>query len=243
MAIKKGDLVLLMGQRNYLVKAQDKFSTQFGEINLDKLVRRKYGTKIKSHMGKEFIVVQPRTCDLLKKIKRMPQIVMPKDAGMIAGITGLTKRDKVVDAGTGSGALTIFLAGIVEKVYTYERRPEFASIARENFKKCGLTNVVLREKDIEKGIQEKEVDVITLDMGSPEKAIKHAHKALKPGGFVVVYSPVVEQILKVQNAMKGFSEVKTIECIKRDWEVGNNKTRPRTRMIGHTAFLTFGRKI
>lgn len=241
--IKKGEQVLLMGQKSYLVKAEGRFSTEFGEFDLSKLVRRRFGTLIKTHLGREFVAVEPRICDMLRKIKRMPQVVMPKDAGMIAGITGLSKKDRVVDAGTGSGALTIFLAGIAKKVYTYERRSEFADVARRNFEKCGLENVVLKVKDVELGIDEKDVDLVTLDMGSPERVVMAAYKALKPGGFLVVYSPVVEQVQRVYDAMEGFTDVSTIECIKREWEIGSNKTRPRTRMLGHTAFLTFARKL
>lgn len=241
--IKKGDWVVLAGERSYVVQVGDKpFSCQYGEIDLPKLKRRKYGGTVTSHLGKEFRVLEPRLPDMMRKIKRMPQIVGLKDAGAIASYCGLNKGDRVVEAGTGSAALTIFLAGVVNKVYSYEVREDFFKVAKKNLELCGIKNVMLKNKDVTAGILERDVDAVILDMGSPEKAIDAAIKALKPGGFLVVYSPVLEQVERVRNAMGGFSFVKTIELIERTWEIGDNRTRPKTRMLGHTGFLTFGRR-
>lgn len=244
MKIKKGNRVLLVGKKNYLVTVEKRqFSTEYGNFDLGSLIGKEYGTKISTHMGKKYHAIEARTPDLLRKIKRMPQVIMKKDAGVIASYTGLNKGDIVVEAGTGSGAMTIFLAGIVKKVISYERREEFQKVAKENLEKCGIKNVKLKLGDVEKGIKEKDIDVVILDLGAPEKVIPHAKKVLKPGGFLVVYSPVVEQITRIRDVMSGFAEIETIEIIKREWDVGDNKTRPRTRMLGHTAFLTFARKV
>lgn len=244
MKIKKNQRVLLVGKRGYLVKAEDKkFGTELGEFDLKKLIGKNFGSRIKTNINNEFFAIEPRTPDLLRKIKRMPQIITLKDAGIIAAYCGLNKKDIVVEAGAGSGALTIFLAGIVKKVYAYELRKDFYKVVKENLKKCGIKNVVLKLGDVEKKISEKDVDVVVLDMGSPEKVIESARKALKPGGFLVVYSPVIEQILRVYENLKDFANVETKEIIERKWEIGNNKTRPRTRMLGHTGFLIFARKV
>jgi len=230
--------ILLIGKRNYLLdKSQKKFSTQYGELDLTKA---KVGKKIKTHLGESFNVVEPRSVDLLRKIKRAPQVIMAKDAGLITAFTGLTKKDVVVEAGAGSGMLTIFLAGIVKKVHSYEIRKDFYDVVKGNLEKCSVKNVELKNQDVGK-CKEKDVDVFILDMGSPEEHVKTAHKALKPGGFLVVYSPVIEQVLRLR--LEGFSSIETRECILRNWDVGNNKTRPRTRMLGHTGFVTFARKI
>lgn len=244
MKIKKNQRVLLLGKRSYLVKAENKkFHTELGVFDLKKLLGKNFGSKIKTNINNEFYAIEPRTPDLLRKIKRMPQIITLKDAGIIASYTGLNKEDVVVEAGAGSGALTIFLAGIVKKVYAYEIRKDFYKIAKENLKKCCIKNVVLKLGDAEKKISEKDVDVVILDLGSPEKVIENARKALKAGGFLVIYSPVIEQVLRVYENLKGFANVETKEIIERKWEIGNNKTRPRTRMLGHTGFLTFARKV
>jgi len=231
--------VLLVGKKKYLVEKKGNFSTQYGQLDLGKA---KVGKKIKTHMGEEFHVVEPRPVDLLRKIKRAPQIVTFKDCGMIAGYTGLNKKDVVVEAGAGSAALTIFLAGIVKKVHSYEVREEFYKVAKGNLVRCGIKNVDLKNKDV-KGCKEKDVDVFVLDMGGPEKVVGVAKKALKPGGFLVVYSPVVEQVQRVYEKLEGFVDVETRECITRKWDIGKNKTRPQTQRVGHTAFLTFARKV
>lgn len=243
--VKVGEYVLLAGEKSYVVKVEKgkKFSTQYGEIDLGGLVRKKYGTEVETHLGKKFRVLGVRQPDMLRKVRRAPQVVLAKDAGVIAGKVGLCKEDKVVEAGTGSGYLTIFLAGVASKVYSYEVRQDFYKVAKKNLELCGVGNVVLKNKDVCEGISEKNVDVVVLDMGSPEKAVDEARKCLKPGGFLAVYSPVLEQAGRVVDEMgDGFCFVETIECIERKWDVGENKTRPRTRMLGHTAFLTFGRR-
>ncbi len=243
MKITKKSDVLLIGERKYVVSAgQKQFSCEFGNFDLKELVGKEFGTKISTNKGKEFSAVKPRLCDL--KLKRMPQIIMPKDIGMVAGYTALGKKDVVVEAGTGSGVACLAFANMAKKVYTYEIREDFAKVAEGNIKRAGLKNILLKNKDVCAGIEEREVDIVFLDMGSPELAIGEAKKALCYGGFLVVYSPVIEQVLRVREKIEveGLAQVQTIECIRRDWEVGNNKTRPATRMIGHTAFLTFARK-
>lgn len=229
--------VLLIGKRNYLVEPKGKFGTQFGELDLSKA---KVGKKIKTHLKEEFHVVDPRTPDLLKKIKRMPQVITLKDAGLIASYTGIGKNDTVIEAGAGSGMLTIFLANIAKKVYSYEIREDFYKVVKGNLERCNVKNVTLKNSDVSK-CKEKNADVFILDLGSPEKYLNVARKALKPGGFLVSYSPVIEQVQRLD--FKGFANIETRELIERKWEVSKNKTRPRTRMLGHTGFITFARKI
>lgn len=242
--IKKGDRVLLLGKRNYLVTADNRtFGTEFGEIDLGFLLKKKFGIKITTHKGEKFTVVQPRVPDLLRRIKRKPQIIMWKDAGIIAAKVGLTKEDVLVEAGSGSAAFTISAAGMVKEIYTYEIREDFYECAKENIEKCGCKNVHIKNKDITEGITEKNVDVVMLDMASPAGALPAAYKALKPGGFVVGYCPTIEQVVKFKNGLEGFGNVETIECMIRDWEIGNERSRPKTMPVGHTGFLTFARKV
>ncbi len=184
--------------------------------------------------------------DILKKLKRLPQIVTPKDASLILGYTGISPDSLIVDAGSGSGFLCIFLAYYCRKgkVVTYEKRPDFAKVVRKNVKLSGLKNIVVKGKDILEGIEEKNIDLITLDMKGAERVVKNAFQVLKPGGWLVVYSPYIEQVISVRNEIENlnFTQVKTVENIVREWRVGRH-TLPEVSGVMHTGWLTFARKI
>jgi len=242
MKISKEKMILLLGkEKNYVVKPI-LFSCEYGTFDLRKLVGKNFGIKIK--IGKEeFTVVKPNIIDLLRKAKRGPQVILPKDSALITSITGCSPDWKVVDAGTGSGFLALFLANIGCKVYSYEKSKEFYEIAKKNMKNFNL-DINIKNYDIIKGIREKNVDLITLDMKNPEKVVKHAFKALKGGGWVVIYSMHIEEVKKVYNELKkyDFVDIKILENIQREWQTIKQFTRPKTYMLAHTGFLTFARK-
>lgn len=248
--MKENELVLLLsGERSYLVEVRSgKLHTKDGILDLSKLEKKKIGDKTKTHLGKEFSIVRPNILDILeKKAKRLPQIMMPKDIALIISYTGIEPGSLLVDAGTGSGFLAIFLANYVKpgKVVTYENNRRFVKVAKENIKSSGLPKFIrLKQRDITKGIDERKVDLITLDMKDAEKVVKHAYIALKSGGYLVVYSPYIEQSLAVSKEMKrkGFCYIKTVENIVREWQV-EKYIRPKTIGLMHTGFLTFARKV
>jgi len=241
--IKKDSLILLLGRgKSYLI-TPIKFSCEFGFADLRKLIGKKYGTKIK--VGKEeFTVVKPNIIDFLRKAKRGPQIIMPRDASIILSVTGCSPGWRVVDAGAGSGFLSMFLANIGCKVFSYEKKKEFFEIAKRNAKNFGF-DISLKNSDITKGIKEKDVDLVTLDMQNPEKVVKHAFKALKSGGWLAVYSMHIEEVKKVYEELKkyDFTNVKILENIQREWQSLGKLTRPKNYMLAHTGFLTFARKL
>lgn len=185
---------------------------------------------------------------LFKKLKRGPQVILLKDASLISGFTGLGAGWKVVDVGAGSGFLAIFLGNIVgEKgfVHSYERRPEFASLSRKNVKKAGLDNVVeIVEKDAFDGIEEKEVDLVTLDCADSEKLLASAFGALREGGWCVGYTPNVEQLKEFvfEGERLGFKHERSLECATREWLVREQGCRPKTKGLTHTGFLCFLKK-
>ena len=246
--MKEGQLVLLLGKGTYLVRAgYGKLNTEYGVLDLSELLKRGEGEKIKTHSGEEFVIIKPTVIDILKKrARRLPQIVTTKDASLILAYTGISPDSLIVDSGTGSGFLSIFLAYYCNKgkVVTYEKRHDFAKIARENIKLTGLNNIILKEKDILKGIDEKNVDLITLDMEHAEKVVKGAYDVLKPGGWLAVYSPYIEQLITVRKKIRelNFTQTKTVENITREWRVGRH-TLPEVSGVMHTGWLTFARKI
>jgi tRNA (adenine57-N1/adenine58-N1)-methyltransferase len=184
--------------------------------------------------------------DILKKLKRLPQIVTPKDASLILGYTGVSPDSLIVDAGAGSGFLCIFLAYYCRKgkVITYEKRSDFAKLVRKNVKLSGLKNIAVKERDILEGIREKKVDLVTLDMKGVENVIENAFQVLKPGGWLVIYSPYIEQVISVREKMESldFTQIKTVENIVREWRVGRH-TLPEVSGVIHTGWLTFARKM
>ncbi len=234
------------GRRFYVRSLTDDFHTQYGFVSKAAIAKAKPGDVVKTNTGKEFFVMEPAFIDLYGRIKRAPQIIPRKDVAAIIAETGIGKSSTVVDAGTGSGALALFLANIAKKVVTYEIREDFAKVADENIRMLQLKNVVLKNKDIYSGIDEKNVDVVTLDLPEPWKAVEPAAKALKVGGFVVSYSPSIPQAADFVAAAaknKSLMHVKTIEIIEREWEFDQRIIRPKSQPIGHSGFLTFVRKV
>jgi len=224
-------------------KGKGKISTHLGIIDLKNL---KEGKKIKSHLGKEFFVVKPNILDLIEKMKRGAQVILPKDIALIIAYTGLMPDWKVLDVGTGSAFSSIFLANYLSKgkVITYEKDERFYKIAKENIELSGLKNINIVKKDFLKGIKEKDFDLILLDLEEANKAIKTAYKSLKVGGHLVVYSPTVDHLMKVCKEMKkfDFTEMKIVENIVREWQF-EKTLRPKTKGIMHTGFITIARKI
>jgi len=250
--INEGDYILLYlnRKRTYLVKIEKgkSFHTHKGFIQLDNLIDREYGTRIKSNTGTEFIALKPLLSDYIFKSQRKTQITYPKDVALIVMFSGIGPGSLVVEAGTGTGALTSALAHYVRPkghVYSYEIRTEFIETAQKNLQRANLLDYVdPKNKDILMGIDETDIDAVILDMATPWLVIPHAFTALKGGGTIVSFSPTIDQVVKTVEALaeNGFVDIETIECIMRRMQVERDKTRPETLMTGHTGYVTFARK-
>ncbi|AIF68485.1 tRNA methyltransferase [Palaeococcus pacificus DY20341] len=252
--INEGDKVLLVdprGKRYLLTVRDEEFHTDLGILKLGELIGMEFGQSIKTHKEKEFKVLKPSIVDFLAKMKRGPQTIHPKDAAQIVAHAGISPGDFIIEAGVGSGALTIFLANIVGKegkIVSYEVREDFAKLAWRNIVWAGFDDrVEIKLKNIYDGIDEENVSHIILDLPQPENVLEHAIKALKPGGFFVAYTPCANQVIRFYAKLKEykghFSRPKTIECLVREQEVKENCFRPSTRMLAHTGYLTFMRKL
>ena len=250
--IEEGERAILIDEkgRRYLVKAERRsLHTDLGVVDLGAVIGAEPGAELSSHTGKKFVVLPPRITDYLQKMRRVPQIMLPKDAAQIVAHTGVGPGDLVVDAGVGSGALAMFLGNLVRptgRVVSYEVREDFARVAEENIRSAGLAGVVMvKLKSIYEGIDELNVDLVTLDLPQPERVLPHAERALKPGGYLAVFSPCVEHIQRLHAEVQKyrFAGVRTIECLVREFEVKPGATRPKTRMIAHTGYLTFARRM
>lgn len=240
-----GKMLFTKDYEKFFVNDKD-LHTKYGYIKIEDINKAKDGDTLLTNLNKEMIVLDPTFADLYSKIKRGAQIVSRKDVGIIITETGIGKDSVVLDAGAGSGALCCFLAHIAKKVITYEKREDFAQIVEKNIKFLNLKNITLKVKDIYDGIDETEFDVITLDLDKPWVVVPHAIKALKSGGFLVSYSPTVPQVMDFINALKtekSLIHIKTVEILEREWEYIERKVRPMTRMMGHTGFITFVRRL
>lgn len=219
------------------------FHTQYGFIRKSSL-RKKRGI-VKTNKGVEMSIFEPSFTDMYRKMKRHAQIITPKDAGVIIANTGITKNSFVVDIGSGSGALACFIGAIVRKVVTYDIDPRSIKTTKENLGMMGLKNVTVKQKDACAKIDEKNADVITIDMNEPWNAMDNAHKALRVGGFIAVYCPNITQMLQAVNEAraKGLIILKSIELIEREWVLEGRRARPDFKGLGHTGFISFLRKV
>ncbi|MEM0230778.1 MAG: methyltransferase domain-containing protein [Candidatus Woesearchaeota archaeon] len=238
-------LISESGKMFYLRNVDQDYHCQYGVVKKEMLALPD-GSEIKTNTGVKMVVVSPTFTEQLAKIRRGPQAIPLKDMAAIIAESGIGRESLVVDAGAGSGMLACFLARHAGKVVSYELREDFLKIASENAKALGLDNLEIKQKNIYEGIDEKDVDLITLDLPEPWLAIKAAEKALKHGGILVSYSPTIPQIIDMEEAVKksnSFIHLKTIEIIEREWELDGRKVRPKSQQIGHSGFLSFYRKL
>jgi tRNA (adenine57-N1/adenine58-N1)-methyltransferase len=250
--IFEGDYLLLSmsARKTYMIKAESgkSFHTHKGFIKFDDIIGREYGSTVQSSLGFEFTTLKPLLHDYIMKSARQTQITYPKDIALIVMFSGIGPGSRVVESGTGTGALTTALAHYVQpngRIYSYEIRGEFQRLAERNLTRAGLIDYVeLKNKDVTTGIDEKDVDSVVLDLAVPWMVVPHAQTALKPCGTIVSFSPTVDQVVKTAEALKenSFVSMETIECLMRGMQVERGKTRPHTLMTGHTGYITFARK-
>jgi tRNA (adenine57-N1/adenine58-N1)-methyltransferase catalytic subunit len=199
--------------------------------------------KVKTNMNQEFIKFNSSFQDEINNLQRGPAVVIAKDAGSIIANTGINPKSKIVDAGSGSGFLAAYLSNISQNVTTYEKNTKHFNIAKANLKKLN-SNAKIKNKDVSEAIDEKNLDLITLDLPEPSKILKHAEKSLKSGAYLVCYLPNITQVQELIKKSKSFNFYleKTIETIERPWKITKEICRPEHQILGHTAFLVFFRK-
>jgi tRNA (adenine57-N1/adenine58-N1)-methyltransferase len=251
--IKEGDEIFLIldARRKYKVKIEKgiTFHTHKGFIELDTLIGKQYGIMVTSNLGVKFYVLKPLIRDRVLKTDRRTQVLYPKDIGYILFQLGIGPGSKVVEAGTGSGALTMALANIIRpdgKVYSFDVNSRHQKTAAKNIERSGLLQFVdLQILDITNGIPYECIDAVILDMAVPWKVVDHAWKALTGSGIFLSFSPTIEQVLKTTYELNKhpFVEIKTVELMLREINVEPKKTRPKTQMIGHSGYLTSARKV
>jgi len=251
--IKEGDDIILYldKRRTYMVKveADRQFHTHKGYVEIGELIGKPYGTTLVSSLGISFYVIKPLIRDRILKTDRKTQVLYPKDISYILLQMGIGPGSRIVEAGTGSGALTMAMANIVRPdgmIYSYDINPKFQKVASRNIERSGLEDYVeLKIGNITLGIDERGVDGVILDMATPWMVVPHVYESLGGSGMFLSFSPTIEQVMKTVAAIRElpFIEIETIELMLRNITVAENRTRPQTQMIGHSGYLTSARKI
>jgi tRNA (adenine57-N1/adenine58-N1)-methyltransferase len=200
-------------------------------------------------MGAPFFLLQPSIADILNDLPRATQILYPKDIGYILIMMGIAPGQTVMEAGTGSGSMTIALAttiGAEGKVISYEHKQDTQNLARKNLERVGLASrVTFKLRDIQLGFDETDADAFFLDVQNPYDYISQVRAALKPGGFFGTLIPTFNQVEKILVALKknNFAFVEVCEIMLRHYKSDPARIRPTDRMVAHTGYLIFARRI
>jgi tRNA (adenine57-N1/adenine58-N1)-methyltransferase len=247
------DLALLVGRdrKSFVVRLEpgSQLHTHRGVVAHDDLIGTLWGMQLSTHLGYPFLLLRPSTDDLVRGLRRTTQIVYPKDAGYVLVKMNIVPGCRVVEAGTGSGGLTLIFAQAVSptgRVYSYEVRPEMQQLARKNLEQVGLTEFVeFKRRDIAEGFDERDADALFLDLPNPWDYLQPAHAALASGGFFGCILPTANQVSRLIGALEGthFGLIEVEELLLRPYKAVSARLRPMDRMVAHTGYLIFARAL
>ena len=234
--------------KKYILKPGAEFQSDLGIVKADVLDNAQIGDEVKSHLDHSFKIVKPNVNDFIDLMERRCSILIKKDIGQVLAHTGLGAGSRVVDAGTGAGAIALHFGNVVGlqgKVFTYEIREDFAEVAHRNIDNFGITNIEVKNKNIKEGIDENNIDLIFLDLPKPFEIFEEVMESLNVGGWLAVYAPYIDQAETSYRVAKklGFYDIEIIETLERGLEVRTQGVRPKTRMVGHSGYLLFARKL
>jgi len=234
-------------QRRYLVNLVEGsiFHTHSGMLSHDDLIGAIEGSEVAASTGRRFVVVRPTLTDVVLKMPRGAQVIYPKDLGAILLGADIAPGVRVLEAGVGSGALSMAMLRAGAQVIGYEVRSDFAKVALSNVAEWigadALYEVV--ERDVYEGIDDVDLDRVVLDLPEPWRVLNHAESAMRPGGILLSYLPTINQVSRLRSEMarSRFAMAETSELLRRTWHVEERSVRPDHRMVAHTGFLTTAR--
>jgi tRNA (adenine57-N1/adenine58-N1)-methyltransferase len=248
-----GDLALMVSaqKKRYLISLTpgQQLQTHRGVLNHDDLIGCTWGTRVNSHLGSAYLLLQPSLSDLMMEIKRNTQIMYPKDVGYILLALDITAGKRVLEAGSGSGSLTTALAstiGPTGHVYSYDNREALQNLARKNLVKFGLEGrVTFKIGDVSEGFEERNLDAIFLDLPNPYDYLPQVRQALKSGGFFGSILPTTNQVTKLIFSLhrEKFAFTDVCEIMLRYYKTSADRFRPTDRMVAHTGYLIFSRPV
>jgi tRNA (adenine57-N1/adenine58-N1)-methyltransferase catalytic subunit len=252
----EGEVIVLVdkvGRRHRLrLKAGDRHSIHSGLIQHDDLIGRPEGTVVSTQLGARLLAVRPTFAEQVTGRRRQTQPIYPKDLGAILIAADIFPGARVLEAGTGTGALTLAVLRAVGPdglVVSYDAREEFLEAAKRNIADTlGRlpANADLKLGDVYAGVEERDMDRVLLDLPEPWQAAPAAKAALRPGGIVFAHCPNVSQVQRFFDCLRelrGFGMLEAFELLQRGWTVRGRSMRPSHRMVAHTGFLCFARRL
>ena len=246
-----GERVLLIDPRGrrYLVTmtAGGMFHTHSGILRHDDVIGMPEGSTVPASTGRRFVALRPTMADVVLKMPRGAQVIYPKDLGAILLAADIGPGQRVLEAGVGSGALSMAMVRAGAEVLGYELRADFAERARANVRAYlgEAAAYSVEERDVYEGIDLCDLDRVVLDLPEPWRVVPHARQALRPGGILFSYLPSVTQVAELRATLDqhGFALAETSELLRRTWHIEARSVRPDHRMVAHTGFLTSARRL
>lgn len=253
-----GERALLIDpkDRRYLItlRTGKQFHSHHGTIAHDDLIGRAEGSEVTSSGGMKLLAFRPSLADYVLKMQRGAQVIYPKDLALVLIYADVFPGALVVEAGTGSGSLTLALAraaGETGKVISYELREDHHDQAIRNLEDWYSAvggkpeNIEMRRANVFDGVPERGIDRLILDLPEPWRAVGTTTESLAPGGVLCCYLPTVPQVQQTVETMRrgGFALIETFEALLRTWNIEGQSVRPDHRMVAHTGFIVTGRKL
>jgi len=248
-----GDTVLFIGKdRKTFMRTLvpgERLQTHYGYVAYDDVIGESFGSRLQTHLGHDIWMLTPNIDDVILHLRRETQIIFPKDLGYIALKLGIQPGVQVIEAGTGSGGLTLTLASLVGQeghVYSYDRRSRMQQIAKRNLARFDLVErVTFYERDIAEGFDEQDVHALFLDLPEPWTYLPQAYAALRGGGFLGCLVPTINQVVEFNQALhsRHWFYIQVEELLLRQYKTVPQRVRPNDQMVGHTGYLIFARKL
>ncbi len=251
-----GEQVLLIdarGKRHLIfLRKSETFHSDRGWITHDAIIGQPEGSWVRSSLGLRYLALRPTLAEYVLEMPRGAQVIYPKDLAMILFWADIYPGCRVLEAGTGSAALTLALlraVGSEGRVITYEQREEFArrALANIHVRVGEVSNLAVRFGPVEEGmIDDAPVDRVVFDLPEPWKLTERVAQVLRPGGIFLSYVPTIiqsQQTAETLRRERSWSLVETFETLMRPWNIEGQSVRPFHRMVAHTGFITVARRV
>jgi tRNA (adenine57-N1/adenine58-N1)-methyltransferase len=255
-SLQDGEQVLLIDQRGrrhlFMLRKGETFHSDRGWVAHDAIIGQPDGSWVRTSKGTRYVVLRPTLSEYVLDMPRGAQVIYPKDLAMVMFWADIYPGARVLEAGMGSGALTLALlraVGPAGRVISYEQREDFARRALANIQlRMGeVSTLAVRLRPVEEGLAEEEpVDRAVFDLPEPWRLVEPVARVLRSGGIFLSYVPTIIQSHQLSEALRrhpGYTLVETFETLFRPWNIENTSVRPFHRMVAHTGFITVARRV